>query len=158
MDASLDLRTRSPEETRAVAAAIAKRLRAGDVVALLGELGSGKTCFVEGAARALGYAGRVRSPSFTLLNIYRGRQTIYHLDLYRWSDEDADGLAEWEELLDDDGVSFIEWAEHLGAALPARALVVRFEHAGASERVLRVSAPTALRAELREGLLAWMER
>jgi len=128
-------------ETQALAARLAAGLARGDVVALTGELGTGKTRFVEGACRALGYAGRVRSPSFTLLNVYRGRLPLYHLDLYRWEAGGREAeAAEWRELLDGDGVSFIEWAERLGDDLPARAIRVALFHSGGTRRRIEISA------------------
>jgi tRNA threonylcarbamoyladenosine biosynthesis protein TsaE len=155
---AIDRVTRDEEQTRQLAARLAAALRASDVVALIGELGSGKTRFVEGACRGLGYSGRVRSPSYTLLNIYRASAPIYHFDLYRWdrSRDDAE-LAEWEELMDGDGITFVEWADRLGEALPARSIVVRLAHAGERERRVTVSAPPLalerIRASLsREGL------
>ena len=75
--------TRSPAETREVAAGLAGSLLPGDVLALCGELGSGKTCFVQGLARALGVRGRVSSPTFTLMHEYQGRLPVFHVDLYR---------------------------------------------------------------------------
>ena len=90
-------RSRSVDQTHAAAAALARGLRPGDVVALMGDLGAGKTRFVEGASRELGYEGRVRSPSFTLLNIYRGTRPIYHFDLYRWDRQTGElELEGWE--------------------------------------------------------------
>jgi len=142
MAAALVFWSEGEEETRELAARLAAELGAGDVVALTGELGTGKTRFVEGACRALGYAGRVRSPSFTLLNIYRGRLPLHHLDLYRWElgGREAEA-AEWREFLDGEGVSFIEWAEHLGGELPARAIRVSLFHAGGSRRRIEIAAP-----------------
>lgn len=155
MPETIDIVTHDEEQTRALAARLASVLRPGDVVALIGELGSGKTCFVEGACRALGYTGRVRSPSYTLLNIYRAARPLYHFDLYRWdgSRNDAE-LAEWEEWMDGDGVTFIEWADRLGEALPARAIEVRLVHAGERERRVTLSAPPRAFEQIRVCLAA----
>lgn len=144
MDAGgvIRLFSRSVAETARVAACVAAHLRPGDVVALTGDLGTGKTRFVEGACRELGYAGRVRSPSYTLLNVYRGALPIHHLDLYRWDVGAAEvEAAEWEELMDGSGVVFVEWAEHLAGRLPARSLRVQLEHVGENERRLRIEVP-----------------
>jgi tRNA threonylcarbamoyladenosine biosynthesis protein TsaE len=138
----IELASGSVDETVRIAAGLAQRLAPGDVVALCGELGAGKTRFVEGACRALGYRGRVRSPSYTLLNVYRGRWPLHHLDLYRLEGPPrADELAEWEELMDGPGVTFIEWAERLGEHLPERAVRVLLAHAGGEHRRVRVSVP-----------------
>jgi tRNA threonylcarbamoyladenosine biosynthesis protein TsaE len=114
----LYLRTDSPEETRAVAGVIATALRSGDVVALTGELGAGKTCFVQGAAAALGVTTRVTSPTFILRREYPGRIPIVHLDVYR-----LDTLADvaeigFEEIFDPQRVTFIEWADAMSPLLP----------------------------------------
>ena len=154
--AALELLAEDVEATLAVAERVAAQLGPGDVVALVGELGAGKTRFVAGACRGLGYRGRVRSPSFTLLNIYRGDRVIYHFDLYRWSPgEHASDLAEWEERMDGDGVTFIEWAERLGAALPERAWRVTLAFAGENARRITLEAPGASRAALEAALASW---
>ena len=157
--APLELRTEDAEATLALAERAAAQLGPGDVVALVGELGAGKTRFVAGACRGLGYRGRVRSPSFTLLNVYRGERIIYHFDLYRWElGEHAAELAEWEERMDGDGVTFIEWAERLGDALPERAWRVTLAFAGEDARRITLSAPDAPRAALEASLATWMRR
>lgn len=155
MPETIDIVSRDEGETRQLAARLATVLEPGDVVALIGELGSGKTRFVEGACRGLGYAGRVRSPTYMLLNIYRAARPLYHFDLYRWDRSRGDAeLAEWEEWMDGDGITFIEWADRLGEALPARAIVVRLAHAGERERRVTLSAPPRALARIRAGLAA----
>ena len=157
--AALEFLTEDAEATLALAERAAAQLGPGDVVALVGELGAGKTRFVAGACRGLGYRGRVRSPSFTLLNIYRGDRVIYHFDLYRWSPgEHASDLAEWEERMDGDGVTFIEWAERMGDALPERAWRVTLAFAGENARRITLWAPDAPRAALEASLASWMRR
>jgi tRNA threonylcarbamoyladenosine biosynthesis protein TsaE len=129
--------TASPAETEALAAGLATRLRAGDVVLVSGELGAGKTTFVRGAARALGVRGPVTSPTFTIARRYEdGRVPISHLDLFR-----LDGLAgEEPDLLADelgpDRVAFVEWPERAAADLGATRIAahVRLEHAGGDRR------------------------
>ncbi|PSO48678.1 MAG: tRNA (adenosine(37)-N6)-threonylcarbamoyltransferase complex ATPase subunit type 1 TsaE [Actinobacteria bacterium QS_8_72_14] len=86
MTARLTLRTSGPRDTRALAAALAEAFESGDVVSLTGELGAGKTCFVQGAARGLGVSTRVTSPSFLLRRDYEGRVGVVHLDVYRLDD------------------------------------------------------------------------
>jgi tRNA threonylcarbamoyladenosine biosynthesis protein TsaE len=122
-------RTTSPEETFELARAFAARLKAGDVVALDGELGAGKTLFVQGLAAGMGVPEEVfvRSPSFAILNEYRGgRVPIYHLDFYRLVRPEELGDLGLEEYLDGDGVCVVEWAERFPGALPERARHVRF--------------------------------
>lgn len=161
MPDALTILTRSEEETRQAAARVAALLGPGDIVALVGDLGTGKTRFVKGACRALGYAGRVRSPSYTLLNIYRARCPVYHFDLYRWDPAGGDReLGEWEEWMTGDGISFIEWADRLEGNLPGEALVVTLRHAGGSRRRLEfaVAGSSATRWQGRLGSLARLFR
>jgi len=113
---------------------LASGLRAGDVLVLTGPLGAGKTRLVAGLARGLGASGRVRSPSFTLLNEYRGRLPLHHLDLYRLEGPEAEALG-LEELVED-GVLVAEWGERLPAWLRADALCLDFEVLGEEERAL----------------------
>lgn len=120
-------RTGTAADTQALAARLAARLRPGDVVALIGDLGAGKTCFAQGLGRALGVEGPMGSPTFTLINEYNGRMPFHHVDLYRLS-----GSAEaldlgLDELLDGHGVTAIEWPERAPEAIPARAWTVRLE-------------------------------
>jgi tRNA threonylcarbamoyladenosine biosynthesis protein TsaE len=112
---------------------------AGAVLALLGPLGTGKTCLVQGIARGLDVSGYVRSPTFTLIHEYRGALPLYHVDLYRVDSSDLGGLG-LEEILDGPGVTVIEWAERAGAYLPQEYLTVQLEFGPAeSDRVLRLS-------------------
>ena len=130
--------TVSAEATERLGAALAAGLRAGDVLVLIGPLGAGKTRLVAGLARGLGATTRVRSPSFTLLNEYRGRLPLHHLDLYRLEGADADGLG-LEELLDE-GVLVAEWGEKLPDALRADALILTFAVLGEEERSVLAEA------------------
>ena len=127
--------TKSEAETVRLGKSLAADLQAGDVVLLEGVLGAGKTALARGIAAGLGVPEEeVRSPTFTLVNPYRGRLPVYHVDLYRIEgarDLDELGL---EEILGTDGVAIVEWAERLASWRPPHALVVRFEDRGGSER------------------------
>lgn len=124
MPAFLEVRTSSPDETRAVGEAMAGVLGSGDVVSLTGDLGAGKTTFVQGAARGLGVQERVLSPTFTLVREYRGISPVYHLDIYRLDRlQDVLDLG-FEEMLDSGGVLFIEWGDAIEALLPDEYLQV----------------------------------
>jgi tRNA threonylcarbamoyladenosine biosynthesis protein TsaE len=105
----------SPEQTRRWGKRLGKLLQGGEIIGLVGELGSGKTCFIRGVTEGLevGSMTWVRSPSFTLINEYQGRRVVYHIDLYRVeSREEIEGL-DLRECLYGEGVSLIEWFDHL---------------------------------------------
>jgi tRNA threonylcarbamoyladenosine biosynthesis protein TsaE len=130
--------TNSEQETAGVARSLAGRLRAGDAVLLIGDLGAGKTVFVRGLAEGLGISpDDVSSPTFTLVQEYRGgRLTLFHADLYRLNDpREIDDLG-----LDDiarDGVLAIEWADKLPRP-PGRATVVRLSHQEGGTRTILI--------------------
>ena len=111
--------TNSAEETKNLAAKIANELSGGEVIAMKGDLGAGKTCFVSGLADALGFVGEVTSPTFAIINEYLGgRLAVYHFDMYRvtsWEDLYSTGYFEY---LDAGGVVAVEWSENIEAALP----------------------------------------
>lgn len=127
--------TNSPEETEALAEGIARSLKPGDCIGLVGELGAGKTCFVRGIAAGLGVKVYVKSPSFTIINIYEGgRLPLYHIDLYRLS-----GVAELRETGLEDyiygkGISVIEWVDKAPELVADCSLVVRLGCKGDSVR------------------------
>lgn len=132
------LTTHSADETRAAGARLAATLRAGDVVALSGELGAGKTCFVQGLVRGLHAGAWATSPTFVLVNEYRGDLPIHHVDAYR-----AAGPAEMIdvgllELIDGDGVTVIEWADRVAPLLPDRTIHVTIDGVGDEPRTIRV--------------------
>jgi len=102
----------SPEETAALGERWAQTATAGMVIAVSGDLGTGKTQLAKGIARGLGYTGHVHSPTFALLNLYEGgRMPFYHLDLYRLEGVDEVIAAGLEDYLEPDGITLIEWAE-----------------------------------------------
>jgi tRNA threonylcarbamoyladenosine biosynthesis protein TsaE len=131
--------TASVEETRELAAALAALAQPGDVVALAGDLGAGKTAFVQGFGRGLGVAERITSPTFTLVHVYEGRMPVHHLDVYRLEQlsEALDlGLA---EMLDEGGVVLVEWGDAITPLLPHDHLEVHLTFgAGDDDRVLEL--------------------
>ena len=157
----IELRTDAVESTRAVAHAIAELARAGDLVLLVGEMGSGKTAFAQGFAVGLGIHDAVTSPTFTLVRSYDGgRLLLHHLDVYR-----LDRMAEVEdlaigELLEDRSVTLIEWGDAVVAALPADYLEVRLaflddpDHRGLALRIVGRTWAARQRA-LTEALMEW---
>jgi tRNA threonylcarbamoyladenosine biosynthesis protein TsaE len=132
--------TASADETEALGAALARTLRAGDVVLVQGEMGAGKTTFVRGALRALGVTGRVTSPTFTLGRRYdRLPLPASHLDLHRLGDLAGEDPALLADYVDDRRVAFVEWPEVAGDALAGRvAARVTLEHAGSERRRVTV--------------------
>src|ERR1700750_2717853 len=129
--------TGSPQETEALAARLAGRLRAGDVVAVSGELGAGKTTFVRGAARALGVREPVSSPTFTIGHRYDAPVPVAHLDLYRIAGIDPEEWGDLEPYFDG-SIAFVEWPEHGGDWLPAARGAVTLGHVRASHTRARV--------------------
>jgi tRNA threonylcarbamoyladenosine biosynthesis protein TsaE len=124
--------TSSPAETIAFARQFATRLKPGDVVALSGDLGAGKTTFVKG------FAGNVTSPTFTLIHQYPG--PIYHIDLYRLDTiEQALAIGIEDYLPAKDGITLIEWAEKIESLLPANTIRVSFEVTGENTRRIEVA-------------------
>ena len=143
-------RSTSVESTERIGESLAPRLRVGDVISLSGPLGAGKTRFVAGLARGLGSRSRVRSPSFTLVNEYRGRVLLLHLDLYRVEPRDADSLGLEEEL--ERGAMVVEWGEKLPPSLRAECLEIGLEIVSDTERSLTACAARGRGIELLE---AW---
>ena len=131
----------SPEETIQIARKLARNLKKGDCVALIGDLGSGKTVFTKGIAEGLGVKDPryVNSPTFVIIKEYKGRVPLYHFDLYRLDKSTALDEESYEEYLYDDGVTVIEWAEKIGKLLPKKHIEVKLRVAGESRRKIEVS-------------------
>ena len=128
----------SESDLSALASRLAATLRPGDIVALSGDLGAGKTTFARGVLRALGWAGEVPSPTFTLVQSYPTAPEVWHVDLYRLNDAaEADALGLWET----GAALLIEWPERLAGALPAEALGLRLDGAGEATRRLTWTVP-----------------
>ena len=120
--------TDSPAATAALAARLADRIGMGTVLCLEGDLGAGKTLFVQSLARAMGVSGEVTSPTFNIMNIYAGRMPIYHFDLYRLESEaELDEIGFYEYADAPDGLVVIEWADKFPEALPEAYIRVQLE-------------------------------
>ena len=147
MSETLTFISRGPRETRRLGERLGRRLRPGDVVLLSGELGAGKTVFVQGVARGLGFQGAVSSKSFVLLGEYPGRVKLYHADLYRLeAPEQAEELALDEVCAD--GTLVVEWPERAEGIFPPDHLLVRFSVTGERSRTLVLEARGARAEEL----------
>ena len=127
-------KSESPEETQALGEKLGKTLTQGDVIALIGDLGTGKTCLTQGIARGIGTAPDevVSSPSYILINEYNGKVPIYHIDLYRL--ENSEEIAELglSEYMEGDGICIIEWAERMADALPDTCIKIHITLADAT--------------------------
>ena len=131
----------SAAETEGAGARLAEKIKVGDVLALVGDLGAGKTQFVKGLARGLGSNEAVTSPTFTLLHEYRGgRLPIYHFDFYRVENLTALWAIGFDETVFGDGVSVIEWADRFGDAIPSQARWIRFEIVSENQRRIDLSS------------------
>lgn len=135
--------TCSSLETSSLAGKIGKKLREGDIIALSGELGSGKTCFTGGIARGLGVDEKyqITSPTFTLINEYPAKLRLCHFDVYRLNGcSDLDDLG-YEEYFSGNSVVVIEWAEKIAPVIPERAIHVNFEYIDENKRKITIKGP-----------------
>jgi tRNA threonylcarbamoyladenosine biosynthesis protein TsaE len=153
--ALVPIRTRSADETRGLAASLAVVARAGDRIALIGQLGAGKTQFAKGFAVGLGVKEVVNSPSFTLMAEYAGRLPLFHQDLYRLAGAEealAGGLADERQA---EGVTLSEWAERLPDEIEPGRLTVRFDVLEGDERRISIMAATQDHQRYAEAAAAW---
>ena len=141
---SFEIETKSGEETVSCAARISSLLKAGDVIALKGDLGSGKTTFVRGIVKGLnGVSGdEVTSPTFVLMHEYYGKWPIYHMDSYRLKNAEDACAAGLEEFFYTDGIALVEWAERIEKLLPTPAFTIEFKVLGNTERGICFSGDT----------------
>jgi tRNA threonylcarbamoyladenosine biosynthesis protein TsaE len=129
----------SPAETEAFGRRLAKDVGPGSVLALKGELGSGKTQFVRGLVAGLDSKAPVTSPTFTIVHEYLGRLPVYHFDFFRLQDRQSAVRLGLDDYLFDDGVSVIEWADKFPELVPAHAQWISFEMKSENERIIRAA-------------------
>ena len=139
------LNTYSAKETVTFGEKIGKALQANDVLALIGDLGAGKTTLMQGLAKGLGVSELVTSPTFTLINQYIGKLPVFHIDLYRLDQLEQIQDLGIEEYLTANGVCVIEWAERMGALLPKKAYKIELKYLEENERQICVSLELAAR-------------
>ena len=149
--------TASVDATRELAGAVASLARPGDVIVLAGDLGAGKTAFVQGFGRGLGVTDRITSPTFTLVHVYEGRLPVHHLDVYRLEQMNEALDLGLPEMLDEGGVVLIEWGDAILPMLPHDLLEVRLTFgAGDDDRHVAfraVGQAWALRTDALAGVL-----
>ena len=132
----------SVEDTLRIGRAFGAELSEGSVVALVGDLGAGKTHFVKGVAASQGVdPGAVSSPTFTIAHVYHGALEVHHLDCYRLEDEAELVRTGAHEVIGVEGISLIEWPQRIEALLPEETILVSIRHAGATERHIRILFP-----------------
>ena len=131
--------THSPEETIAAAQKIGKMLRVGDVIAYKGGLGAGKTTFTRGLAVGMGLPDEVHSPTFALVNEYRGGDKVmYHFDMYRIMNAEALETTGFYDYLSENCVIVCEWSENISDCLPENTVTITIDYRGESEREISV--------------------
>jgi tRNA threonylcarbamoyladenosine biosynthesis protein TsaE len=152
--------TRSARETTALGAALGRALEPGDVIALVGDLGAGKTQLVRGACEGAAVPEReVASPSFAIVATYHGRIPVHHADLYRLADEEELHATGFLDLLGGDGAVLVEWADRIPSALPPERLEIRLEHVrAASSRRVTLRGSGARHAGLARSLAEGVRR
>lgn len=138
---TLDFISRSPEQTRRIGVRLGKMLKTGDIICLQGELGAGKTTFVQGVAQGWGSLDAVSSPTFIIVNVYRraDQSELYHLDTYRLENSAEAAMLDLDEMIAA-GPLLIEWAERIKEILPKERLWITFEHLDEEQRQLRFKA------------------
>lgn len=140
-DRVLDIISHSVAQTQRLGARLGELARAGDVYCLEGDLGTGKTSFVQGLGKGLGVTEPIHSPTFILANEHRsGRLPLFHVDVYRVRGSDEAVGFGLDDYLSDEGVCVIEWAEKIRPALPSEHLWLTFRHLGESKRGLLIEA------------------
>lgn len=133
------IKTNNELETEQLGESLAEKLKPGDVIALYGNLGAGKTAFVRGLAKGLGLSARVSSPTFTIVNEYLGKTPLFHFDMYRLGSADELFEIGWEDYLDRGGVCAVEWSENVEEAFPPDHIIVRIERTGDSTRTVEIT-------------------
>lgn len=133
--------TNNEKETFAAGEQLAKQLKPGDVVALYGGLGAGKTAFVSGLAHGLGLSARVSSPTFTIVNEYLGKISLFHFDMYRLKNSDELFEIGWEDYLERGGICAVEWSENVKDVFLPDTIKVKIEKLDDNVRSIAIDMP-----------------
>ncbi len=135
----MNILSKSVLKTRQIGEMLGRRLKEGDVVALYGDLGAGKTCITQGIMKGLNVsAKKITSPTFVLMNVYNGRMPVYHFDVYRMANTDEMIGLGYEEYFCGDGVSIVEWADKIEKLLPYDCIRIKMSVKGKNERQIKV--------------------
>lgn len=150
-----DFFSRSPEQTRRIGLRLGGALQAGDIICLQGDLGAGKTTFVQGLAQGWGSTDAVSSPTFILVNMYRraDHSQLFHMDAYRLDSTPEAAELDLDTMLAD-GALIVEWPERMASLIPAERLWIEFEHVAEEERQMKFKATGKRYAELLEVIRA----
>jgi len=154
----LTIRTTSADETTALGERLGKQLRPGDVIALFGDLGAGKTTLTKGIAVGLGLDADIHSPTFTLIHEHMGAVALYHVDLYRLSREQEVETLGLEEYIYSDGVTVIEWADKMKSMLPSQRLDITLRMRGDTERELILESESERMTRIIESLFSSLDK
>ena len=132
--------SKSVDETIRIGERLGRSLKRGDVVALIGDLGAGKTVLTKGIAKGLGVknARYVNSPTFVIIKEYKGKLPLYHFDIYRLNKSGILDIENFEEYFYGDGVAVVEWADKIGEHLPGRRIEVRMKVVGETQRSIAI--------------------
>ena len=146
----IEIISNSATQTFEIARLIGEKLKNGDILALSGELGSGKTCFTKGLAKGLGVSDKyqITSPTFTLINEYPARCKLYHFDVYRLNSYSELEDLGYEEYLSGDGVVVIEWAEKIDKLIPRDSIFINFEYVDENSRKMIIRGLKSRLSEL----------
>jgi len=149
-----ELTLKSPGETIKFGTKLGKLLGGGDMIALTGDLGAGKTTFIKGVAKGLGVKDpdHVNSPSFVILKCYKGRIPLYHFDVYRLNDPSAMDTVGYKDYFYGEGVSAVEWAEKIEEILPDERLAIELSVTGEDTRLARITPKGSRYADIVEKL------
>lgn len=150
----LTITTTSADETTSLGERLGKQLKPGDVIALFGDLGAGKTTLTKGIAAGLGLEADIHSPTFTLIHEHMGAVALYHVDLYRLSHEQEVETLGLEEYIYSDGVTIIEWADKMKSMLPSQRLDITLRMTGDTGRELIFETQSERVSAIIEGLNA----
>ena len=131
------LKSHNPDQTREFGYQVGEGLNPGDLILLVGGLGTGKTCFTQGLALALGVEDYVTSPSYVLIKEYQGKHRLHHIDFYRLTDSEEITDLGIDEYLQNGGICVIEWADRSMAALPEQYLLIQFDYLPGDQRLLQ---------------------